>query len=188
MDLDTSSRWCCHQKALAWDSAWLSNLFGESDEARFEGSHTNWVTDSGRYLMKMVHNCSSNRQIGMILEAKCSYCICLQLVLAMLPCIHTRNSHIDVLKYGVMFWRKNFTLWISTYCINSWKNSYAFMIHMFEMLHSLSFIWCITIACRQCNTRGNNIWNTVGGFIFCNIDFSPNVLVTWVYLLAMCLV
>ena len=71
MDLDTSSRWCCHQKALAWDSAWLSNLFGESDEARFEGSHTNWVTDSGRYLMKMVHNCSSNRQIGMILVAKC---------------------------------------------------------------------------------------------------------------------
>ena len=108
MDLDTSSRWCCHQKALglAWDSAWLSNLFGESDEsdeARFEGSHPNWVTDSGRYLMKMVHNCSSNCQIGMILVAKCSYCICLQLVSAMLPCIHTRNSHIDVLKFGVMF-------------------------------------------------------------------------------------
>ena len=60
------------QKALAWDSAWLSTLFGESDEARFEGSHPNWVTDSGRYLMKMVHNCSSNRQIGMILVAKCS--------------------------------------------------------------------------------------------------------------------
>ena len=73
----TASRWCCHQKALAWDSAWLSNLFGESDEARFEGSHPNWVTDSGRYLMKMVHHCSSNRQIGMILVAKCSYCICL---------------------------------------------------------------------------------------------------------------
>ena len=33
---------------LAWDSAWLSNLFGESDEARFEGSHPNWVTDSCR--------------------------------------------------------------------------------------------------------------------------------------------
>ena len=53
----------CHQKALAWDSAWLSNLFGESDEARFVGSHPNWVTESGWYLMKMVHNCSSNRQI-----------------------------------------------------------------------------------------------------------------------------
>ena len=78
-------------------------LFGESDEARFEGSHPNWVTDSGRYLMKMVHNCSSNRQIGMILVAKCSYCICLQLVSAMLPFIHSRNSHIDVLKFGVMF-------------------------------------------------------------------------------------
>ena len=51
-------------KALAWDNDWLSNLFGESDEARFEGSHPDWVTDSGRYLMKMVHNCSSNRQIG----------------------------------------------------------------------------------------------------------------------------
>ena len=56
-----------------WDSEWLSNLFGESDEARFEGSHPDWVTDSGRYLMKMVHNCSSNRQIGMILVAKCTY-------------------------------------------------------------------------------------------------------------------
>ena len=49
MDLDTSSRWCCRQKALAWDSAWLSNLFGQSDEseeARFEGCHPNWVTES----------------------------------------------------------------------------------------------------------------------------------------------
>ena len=84
----------------------LSNLFGESDEsdeARFEGSDPDWVTDLGRYLMKMVHNCYSNRQIGMILVAKCSYCICLQLVSAMLPCIHTRNSHIDVLKFGAMF-------------------------------------------------------------------------------------
>ena len=62
-----------------------------------------WVTDSGRYLMKMVHNCSSNRQIGMILVANCSYCICLQLVSAMLPCFHTRNSNIDVLKFGDMF-------------------------------------------------------------------------------------
>ena len=61
---------------LAWDSAWLSNLFDESDE----GSNPDWVADSGRYLMEMVHNCSSNRQIGMILVAKCSYCICLQLV------------------------------------------------------------------------------------------------------------
>ena len=74
-----------------------------SDEARFEGSHPDWVTDSGRYLIKMVHNCSSNSQIGIILVAKCSYCICLQLVSAMLPCIHTRNSHIDVLKFGDMF-------------------------------------------------------------------------------------
>ena len=84
--------------------------------------------------------------------------------------------------------KKNFTLLISTYCINSWINNYAFMIQIFEMLHSLSFIWCITITCRQCNTRGNQIWDTLGGFIFCNIDFSPNVLVTWVYLLAMWLV
>ena len=76
----TSSRWCCCQKkALAWDSAWLSNLFDESDEARFEGSNPDWVADSGRYLMEMVHNCSSNCQIGVILVAKCSYCICLQL-------------------------------------------------------------------------------------------------------------
>ena len=95
--------------SLPWDSNWLLNLFGESDEsdeARFEGFHPDWVTDSGRYLMKMVHNCSSNRQIGMILVAKCNYCICLQLVSAMLPCIHTRNSHIDVLKFGDMFWKK----------------------------------------------------------------------------------
>ena len=49
------------------------------------------MTDSGRYLMKMVHNCSSNRQIGMILVAKCNYCICLQLVSAILPCIRQRN-------------------------------------------------------------------------------------------------
>ena len=103
MDLDTSSRWCCCQKALAWDSAWLSNLFDESDEARFEGSNPDWVADSGRYLMEMVHNCSSNRQIGIILVAKCSYCICLQLVSAMLPCILTINSHTDVLKFGDMF-------------------------------------------------------------------------------------
>ena len=76
MDLDISSRWSCHQKALAWDSAWLSNLFGESDEsdeARFEGSHPNWVTDSGRYLMKMVHNCSSNRLNGMISNANSKF-------------------------------------------------------------------------------------------------------------------
>ena len=95
--------------SLPWDSNWLSNSFGESDEsdeAPFEGFHPDWVTDSGRYLMKMVHNCSSNRQIGMILVAKCNYCICLQLVSAMLPCIHTRNSHIDVLKFGDMFWKK----------------------------------------------------------------------------------
>ena len=93
-------------KGLAWDNDLLSKLFGESDEsdeARFEGSDPDWVTDLGRYLMKMVHNCSSNRQIGMILVAECSYCICLQLVSAMLPCIHTRNSHIDVLKFGDMF-------------------------------------------------------------------------------------
>ena len=63
---------------------------------------TAWVTDSAWYLMKMVHNCSSNRQIGMILVAKCSYCICLQLVCLMLPYIHTRNSHIGVLKFGYM--------------------------------------------------------------------------------------
>ena len=29
MNLDTSSRWCCCRRA----SGWLSNLFGESDEA-----------------------------------------------------------------------------------------------------------------------------------------------------------
>ena len=90
-------------KALVWDSAWLSNLFDESGEARFEGSDLDWVTDSGRYLMKMVHNCSSNRQVGKILVAKCSHCICFQLVSAMLPCIHTRNSHIDVHKFVDMF-------------------------------------------------------------------------------------
>ena len=75
----------------------------ESDEARFEGSQPDWVTDSGRYLMKMVHNCSSNRQIGMILVAKCSCCICLPFVSLMLPCIDNRNSHICVLKFGDMF-------------------------------------------------------------------------------------
>ena len=85
---------------------------GETDGFRHKFTLVlpNWVTDLGRFLMKMVHNCSSNRQIGMILVAKCSYCICLQLVSAMLPCIHTRNSPIDVLKFGVMFSRIFFSL------------------------------------------------------------------------------
>ena len=82
---------------------WLSNSFGESDEEGFEGFKPDWMTDSGRYLMKMDHNFSSNCQMGMIPVTTCSYCICVQQLCLMLLCIHTRHSHIDVLKFVDMF-------------------------------------------------------------------------------------
>ena len=72
----------------------------------------------------------------------------------------------------VLYEKCIYHLIISTFWINNWIKSYAFLMHIIGMLHFLAFIWYTPIIYVQCTCRENQVWNATSNCFGFNNVFS----------------